>query len=216
MDVKELDKSKSIKKIIMKIKNILMLVFVINTFACKQKENENKDALFVENNTTKTYSANNHPIPTIKDNGQTYFKVEVYKNGTISWNLEGENAFVVSNTSNKIFSIHLDSTKAIAASVTSLSVEFNEVSEGTFPAVIGEPTAKGRPHVNFTPMLAEGRLNGFYLLNNGSVTITKLTNNLVSGNVTAIGEDENKNLIEVVASFINIKPLYGKNYFENL
>lgn len=197
------------------MKKIFLIPIIIFSIAACQQKNDN-DVNLVANNTTKSTATNNHTLPTIKDNGQTYFKVEVYKNGTILWNFEGENGYVVSNTSNKNFSIHLDSSKAIAAPVTNLSVEFNEVSEGTFPAIIGVPTSKGRPHVNFTALLAEGRLNGFYLFNNGSVTISKLTNNLVSGNTWATGEDENKNLIEVVATFINIKPLYSKNYFENL
>lgn len=182
--------------------------FALILTGCKEQENKpqtSKSETIATDSTKTIISAGSDmtvpALPAVTDSGKPYFKVAVYKNNRPLVSYEGDWAIAISNGNN--FNIQFASSKRALKISDLLILYFNGASTGTFP-LVAYGNEKGKPTLIFTP-----ELNGSYGIGvsafTGSVVISKYSTEAVSGTIDAEGKNENGEVVQVKAAFVNVR-----------
>jgi hypothetical protein len=186
--------------------NILMLAS-ISVAACKtggsktDQKTVNDSIAVQQPKTTTLATEENLLMPPLKDTGQQYFHVRVWKKDSVIADYGGEWAYVSIAGNN--FNMQMAGSKQLLKISHLLVLYFNSPAVGTFP-IVPSGNEKGKPTLIFTPVIDDNY--GLAIApGEGKVDISAYTDKTLSGSIEAKGKDENGDEVIIKAAFINIK-----------
>lgn len=196
---------KFFKTLQVKLVTAVCLTVSLTAFSCKSSAKKQVPAVIVQQTKeiVKAVVEDSTSAAALKDTGQQYFTVTVFKDNKPYIHYEGD--FPAATFDGDNFALQLAASKRMLAISHLLVLYFNGISKGVFP-IVPDGNEKGKPTMIFTP-----EKDGNYGLNisadTGSVTITSYTPKSVSGKCEAKAKDSDGNEILIKAEFINVKNL---------
>jgi hypothetical protein len=137
----------------------------------------------------------------IVDTGQTWFRVKITKNDSAYMDYEG--SWPVFSLSNNSATLQLSKSKAIMSVTDILTLYMNGMPSGTVPIV---PSNREKGTVSMIMSTVTDGVHGIPILpTEGSLTITKNINDIVSGNFEGKAIDANKDVYLFKGYFLNTK-----------
>lgn len=137
----------------------------------------------------------------IVDTGQTWFRVKITKNDSLYMDYEG--SWPVFFESNNSATLQLSKSKQIMSVSDILTFYMNGVPSGKAPVVLSN-SEKGTVSMIMMPVI-DGAYGLAISADEGSFTITKNVNSIVSGNFEAKAIDLNKDVFLFRGYFLNAK-----------
>ena len=136
--------------------------------------------------------------PDIPDTGQVYFKVNVIKNNQPYLNYEGD--YPVGSRLDSDFTVQLCASKHIldVSDMVNIDIYIKGIVTGKFPVIVA--TEQGKATILMTPVKGSSFVPG-----EGSVTITKYNDKLISGKFEGRGMDYDSNKMSISGVFLNLK-----------
>ena len=134
----------------------------------------------------------------IADTGQVYFKVNGTKNNQPYINYEGD--YPVGSRFDSDFTIQLCASKHIldVSDMLNIDIYIKGIATGNFPVIVGNE--QGKATMLMTPVKGNSFTPG-----EGSITITKYNDTLISGKFEGQGIDYDSNKMSVRGVFLNLK-----------
>jgi hypothetical protein len=134
----------------------------------------------------------------IPDTGQVYFKVNVTKNNEPYLNYEGD--YPVGSRLDSDFTVQLCASKHIldVSDMVNIDIYIKEIVTGKFPVIVA--TEQGKATILLTPVKGSS-----FVPDEGSVTITKYDDKLISGKFEGRGMDYDSNKMSISGVFLNLK-----------
>lgn len=178
------------------LKNISIISYLVVMTSCNSviKNDKQKDSV------VKTDSANVTALiePDILDTGQVYFKVSCTRNKMPYINYEGN--YPVGSRLDSDFTVQLCASKHIldVSDMLNIDIYIKSISTGKFPVIIGNE--QGKAAMLMTPV----KDNSFTPAE-GSVTITKYNDSVISGKFEGRGLDYDSNKMTISGVFLNLK-----------
>lgn len=136
--------------------------------------------------------------PDIVDTGQVYFKVNLVKNNQPYINYEGD--YPVGSRLDSDFTIQLCASKHIleVSDMVNIDIYIKGIVTGKFPVIVA--TEQGKANILMTPVKGSS-----FVPEEGSVTITKYNDKLISGKFEGKGMDYDSNKVSISGVFLNLK-----------
>jgi hypothetical protein len=168
---------------------------MISTMGCESSAKPKKETLAVKDNAEKTTAQNEISIV---DTGQAYFKVIVTKNDEPYINYEGD--YPVGSKFDSNFTIQLCASRHIleVSDMLNIDIYTKKIVTGNFSVILSNE--QGKATMNMTPLK-----DNSFAPDEGSVTITKYNDSLISGKFSAKGMDYDSNKMLVRGVFLNLK-----------
>ena len=174
---------------------LFIILCIAETTGCKPPVKKDKEITAAKNDSEKIAGQKELNIP---DTGQVYFKVNVTKNNEPYINYEGD--YPVGSRYDSNFTIQLCASKHIleVSDMLNIDIYIKRITTGNFPVMVNSEQEKAT--MNMTPLKGNSFAPG-----EGSVTITKYNDSLISGKFAAKGMDYDSNKMIIKGVFLNLK-----------
>jgi hypothetical protein len=177
------------------LKTFIVITF-ISVLGCNSSpKNDKQISRVVKNDSEK---APEQKELNIVDTGQVYFKVNCTKNNQPYINYEGD--YPVGSRLDSDFTVQLCASKHIldVSDMLNIDIYIKGIVTGNFPVIVGNE--QGKATMLMTPVKGNSFTPG-----EGSITITKYNDTLISGKFEGHGIDYDSNKMTISGVFLNLK-----------